>query len=50
MASIAYLVINGEMERFTIINVDKDKIYNYRSKQYLLKIIVENKKDTDNES
>ena len=50
MASIAYLVINGKMERFTLINVDKDKIYNYRSKQYLLKVIVEKKKDTDYES
>lgn len=50
MASIAYLVINGKIERFTLINVDKDKIYNYRNKQYLLKIIVENKKDTDYES
>ena len=50
MASIAYLVINGKMERFTLINVDKGNIYNYRSKQYLLEIIVEKKKDTDYES
>jgi hypothetical protein len=50
MASIAYLVINGKMQRFTLINVDKDKIYNYRSEQYLLKIIVEKKKETDYES
>ncbi|WP_321436735.1 hypothetical protein [uncultured Bacteroides sp.] len=50
MASIAYLVINGKMERFTLINIDKDKTYNYRSKQYLLKIIVKKKKDTDYES
>ena len=50
MASIAYLLINGKMERFTLINIDNGKTYNYRSKQYLLKIIVENKKDTDYES
>ena len=50
MANIAYLVINNKMERFTLVDVEKNSIFNYKSKQHLLKIIIFKKKDTGYES
>lgn len=50
MASVAYLVINDKMERFILVNTEKNRIFNYKNNHYSLEIVVLKNKKTGYES